>query len=466
MKKLLLIFTLFFGVNSFCQDHFAGMITSQNSGMLAGSGLNPAEFANISKKIEINIISGSINISNNKVGFKELLSGTNLKSKIFQGDEPVTMLFNSQIYGPGITIKSKKWALAFTTKANGVMNLVNFDSKIGDAIANTEIPNLFESTTINNNNNQRINGTTWGEVGFSIARSLVDNEKHKFNIGGTFKLLFPASYANIGLSRFQGTISNNGGQYYLNNTSANIDFTYSGGLANGFTNFNDYFKSVWGSLNGFSSDFGINYQLKDNALEATEEIKNSQKYFENNYKLNIGIAIRNIGSMTFKNDTNYSTNYDLNIQPTEENPDGLNLFAIQNANGIQEVETILTSLGYLNKTQAEKREFTVKLPTTINAYVDLKLLSKMYVSAYLQQKMFENDDNNQISSQNSITITPRYNMGLFEVFSPFTNSDISGFNVGLGFRIAGFYLGSSSVVTGVINNSKQADAYVGYKINL
>jgi hypothetical protein len=173
-----------------------------------------------------------------------------------------------------------------------------------------------------------------------------------------------------------------------------------------------------------------------------------------------------MGSMTFKDDNNYSTNYNLNIQPTEDNPDGLNLLVFQNADGIQEVETILINQGYLNKTEAEKKEFNVKLPTTINAYVDLKLIPKLYVSGYLQQRVSENTSNDQISAQNIVTITPRLNMGLFEVFSPFTNSEISGFNVGFGFRIAGFYLGSSSIVTGLINNNKQADAYFGYKIGL
>lgn len=464
MKKILLITTVFLGLTSFAQEHFAGMITSQNSGILAGSAMNPAEFSNISKKIEINIISGSLNVSNNKIGFSDLLSGSNLENKLFQGDEPVSMLFNSEIYGPSIAIKKNKWAFAFTTKATGIMNLVDIDTEIGDAIADAQIPGLFGTTTISNNNNQRINGTTWGEIGFSVARSLVDNETHKFNIGGTLKLLFPGSYANLGMSNFQGSISNVGGQYFMNNTFANLNFTYSGGLANSFSNFNDYFKSVWGGLNGFSGDFGVNYQWKDK--EATEDIKKYQKYYANNYKLNIGVSVRNMGSMTFKDDNNYSTNYNLNIQPTGDNPDGLNLLVFQNADGIQEVETILINQGYLNKTEAEKKEFNVKLPTTINAYVDLKLIPKLYVSGYLQQRVSENTANDQISAQNIVTITPRLNMGLFEVFSPFTNSEISGFNVGFGFRIAGFYLGSSSIVTGLINNNKQADAYFGYKIGL
>jgi hypothetical protein len=464
MKKFLLIIVFLTGINSYSQEHFAGMLTSQNSGILAGAALNPAEFNNISKKIEINVFSASINISNNKIVFSDLLSSTNLENKLFEGNKPVTLLFNSEVYGPSIAIKKGKWAFAITTKATGVLNFVNIDSEIGAAISDAQIPGLFDTTTINNNKNQRINGTTWGELGVSIARSLVDNNFHKLNIGGTFKLLFPGSYANLGLSNFQGSIANEGGQFFMNNTNANLNFTYSGGLANSFSDFNEYFNSVLGGLNGFSGDVGINYQWKDKV--EVENQKKQQKYYTNNYKLNFGLSLRNIGAMSFKSENNFATNYNLSIQPTSENPNGLNLDVFQNANGIKEIETVLINQGYLNKTEAEKKEFDVKLPTTITAYIDLKLFSKLYVSGFLQQRISENESNDQISAQNVITVTPRLNLGVFEIFSPFTNSEISGFHVGFGFRLAGFYLGSNSIITGIINNNQQADAYVGYKIGL
>lgn len=39
------------------------------------------------------------------------------------------------------------------------------------------------------------------------------------------QILFPGSYANIGADQFSGTIIQTGGQGYLTNTLANVNFT-------------------------------------------------------------------------------------------------------------------------------------------------------------------------------------------------------------------------------------------------
>jgi hypothetical protein len=269
-------------------------------------------------------------------------------------------------------------------------------------------------------------------------------------------LLFPGSYSNLGLDKFNGTINNVGSQVYLNNTTANLNIAYSGALANSFSNFEDYSKSVFGGLNGFSGDIGINFQWKD-------EPETNPKKNQNKYKFNAGLALRNMGSMTFSDDNNYNTNYTLNIQPTIANPQGLNLNQFENIDNLQQIETILISQGYLTK-QPEKKDFKVKLPSIFSAYVDVKIISRLFVSGYIQQKVNDDNSNDQITAQNSFTITPRLNLGFFEVYSPWTSNEISGFNGGIGFRAGGFYLGSGSIITAAINDSKQADIYGGFRL--
>ena len=60
---------------------------------------------------------------------------------------------------------------------------------------------LLNTTLLNNQNNQRLSGISYGELGLSAGRTLFENEKHKFNAGVTLKILFPGSYANFGLSK-------------------------------------------------------------------------------------------------------------------------------------------------------------------------------------------------------------------------------------------------------------------------
>ena len=84
MKKLLYISILFTTFSSFAQDHFSGINTSSRVGILNAS-LNPAELPNLSKKFEFNIYGLSFNVANNKVGFSDLTSDTNLEDLIFKG---------------------------------------------------------------------------------------------------------------------------------------------------------------------------------------------------------------------------------------------------------------------------------------------------------------------------------------------------------------------------------------------
>ena len=171
------------------------------------------------------------------------------------------------------------------------------------------------------------------------------------------------------------------------------------------------------------------------------------------------MSIRNIGSMTFNNSNNSSTNYTLNIPAS--NP--LNLSDFENANNLSEVENILLAPAnnYLSQTP-NKSAFKVNLPTLFTLYGDFKIVPKIYITGFMQQKMKNDEDNAQITGLNIYSVTPRVNLGFFEAYVPISNNDISGTNVGLGFRLGGFYIGSGSIIT-ALSDSKQADLYTGFR---
>ena len=129
---------------------------------------------------------------------------------------------------------------------------------------------------------------------------------------------------------------------------------------------------------------------------------------------------------------------------------------------MSEVEQILRDEGYLTELPSE-RKFKVKLPTSLCTYADFKIVPKVYVTAYLQQKLNKDDGNMQVTVPNVISITPRFNIGFFEAYLPVSHNDISGTNVGLGFRLSGFYLGSGSIISSLADG-KSADIYTGYRI--
>lgn len=466
MKKILLSISAFFCLFSYSQEHFTGLTTSNRVGLL-NVGLNPAEIVNMNNQFEVNLMDLSFNIQNNKIGYKDITNGSDLKSLIFKGDGPVNLRLAAEVYGPGVAFKYNNWGFAISSKANVKLDVVDVDSRLGDAIVNANYTNLLTPSIVNNNYNQRVNATTWGEVGLTLSRSLLDNDSHKFNVGATFKLLFPSAYANMGLNKFNGEIYSNLGQTYINNVNkAELNIAYSGSLANNFTNFNDYSKKMFGGLNGFAGDIGVNYQWKgSNETEDnnTDENAKPKVNYNNKYKINVGAVIQNIGTMTFKDDNNFTTNYALNIHSTVANPFGLNLNQFSNTTSIKDIENVLIADGYLDKTQPEKKEFVVKLPTTFSVYADVKVISKLYLSGFLQRRLNDNNENTQITAQNLFTVTPRLNLGFFEAYVPISNTEVSGFNTGVGFRLGGFYIGSGSIVSALLSDTKKADFYTGFR---
>ncbi len=445
MKKIIVsVFTL----TGFCisaQEHFSGIGTSNRNGIL-NANLNPAELANLSSKTDINFFAVSANVANNKIGFSDLTGNEDIEDLIFRGSDAVNMRFDVEIAGPGVAFREGNWGFAVTSKAYGKLNLVDVDVNIGDAIANEGLNSLLNSTTLNGNYNQRLIGTSYGEIGLSVARSLWETDQYKLNGGATFKLLFPGSYANFGADQFEGTITTVGGNSFLSNANANLNIAYSGSLANNFSAFEDYSDSVFGGLNGFGADLGATFTIKDE---------------NDGYKLNTGISVRNMGKMTFKDDNNSSTNYLLSIQGNES----LNLNQFDGVESLQEVERILIDSGFLTAT-SQNRDFKVKLPTVINAYADLQIVPIFYVSLFLQQKLSDDAENDQITAQNIATLTPRLSFKHFEFFTPLSQSEVAGFNAGFGLRAYGFFLGSGSVITALLNDSKQADFYIGYRLGL
>ncbi len=448
MKIINLIFVTFlFCATLTAQEHFNGISTSKRGGLLNANN-NPAELINMNSNYEVNLFNLSFGMANNKLTFGDLINGDNFEDKIFEGDEAVNLRLDAQILGPSFAFKYQKWGFGITSLANVKANVINVDSKLGDVIQNGTLSNFLSQTEIASNDNQRINATTWGEIDLTIARNLIDLPKHKLNVGASLRFLFPGAYANFSADNLNGTIVNNFGDISLVDASANINIAYAGVLANDYNdqgNYNDFFSQ---GINGFATDIAVNYRWKD----------------ENNadsYRLNAGLSIKNIGSMTFKSDNNLSKNYILNV----DNFESLDLNQFENVESLTELEALLNdpaNAAYFQSTSSTA-DYTVKLPTVINAYADVRLTKKWFVTGSINQKVSDDSKSDFITTQNSYTLIPRFSSKWFEAFAPLAANEISGFTSGIGFRLSGFFIGSNSVFTALADSGKQADLYLGVR---
>lgn len=448
MKIIKIIFAISLITNTlYSQEHFSGISTSKRVGLLNAAN-NPAELVNMSTKFEVNLFNFSVAVANDKLSVNDLFKGDNLEDKIFEGNGVVNLRVDSQVYGPSFAFKTVKWGFGINSIANIKANAVNIDAKLGDAIQNGDLSNLLTLTDIASRDNQRINATTWGELSFNVSRNLIDLPAHKINVGTNLRLLFPGAYANFSASNLNGTVVNNFGDISLINATATINVAYAGALANNYndqSNYNEFFSQ---GINGFAADLGVNYRWKD-------------ENDPNSYRINAGLSVKNIGSMTFKSDNNLNKNYNLNVEGLES----LDLNQFNNAESISDIEAILNdpaNAAYFQSTSSTG-DFKVKLPTVINAYADVRLTNKWFVTGSIYQKIGDDSESDIITTQNSYTLIPRFTSGWFEAYAPLASNEISGFTSGIGFRLAGFFIGSNSIISALATDGKQADLYLGVR---
>lgn len=444
MKKLTLVALALLSVNAYSQEHFSAISTSKRVGILNGH-INPSEFANLNSKYEVQLFTFSVNVSNNKLGFSDLSGSEDFDKMIFDGKGNVDFDMNAAIFGPSFGMRYKKWGFGISSKAFIKASIIDINSDLGNALINENIDNIANIKSVFSKDNQRVNATTWGEVGLSVARNVYATEKHQVNAGVTLKLLFPGSYANVGLNNFRGDINDNLIDLRLTNTNSSLNIAYSGNFGSSFGETSDYFQSVFGSLNGIATDIGADYQWLNE---------------DKTYKLKVGASVRNIGSMSFSGKDNLSEKYTLNIPNGDP---GLNLNEFDDVEGLEDIKAVLDSHPEYFTSTSITDDFKVKLPTVFNIYADYKIIKRVSVTAFLQQKMGDDNADDQISTQNMFTVTPRVTFGAFEAMLPIGNNEISGGTLGFGLRVGGFFLGSNSLISALASDSKQADIYFGFR---
>ena len=229
MRNLICLVLFFVAQLGQAQEHFAGISTSKRVGIV-NLTVNPSELANLKNHFEIQLLSSSMNVANNKVGFNDLTDDTNTEDLLLSGTKPINFNFSNEILGPGVAVRLLKWRFAVTSKVNIKAGVLNVSPVLASYLTGSDVQQLpIGGDVINYFSNQRFNGTMWGEVGFAVARKVWENEKGLLNAGINVKMMFPGAYANMGIGNFNGTVTNNNdGDLVLKDTDANVNLPYSG----------------------------------------------------------------------------------------------------------------------------------------------------------------------------------------------------------------------------------------------
>jgi hypothetical protein len=432
------------------QQDLAGFRTGNYTGV-NGVFSNPANIAGSKYRWDVNLLGVNASVGNNKADFKLSDMGT-----AFNGDKLTDQLFGSNagstngvvnlaVHLPSVMVSvGPKMAFAFTTRARVLGNITDMDGKLVNAVRNIdEVSGL--PYTISSGSNMRINVGGWTEMGLSFAREAFVMGPHYFKAGGTVKYLRGIGNVNMHLSDFKGTINADliAQDGYLTNTTAKV------GLASSGVNIADFEVDQLTKMagKGLGLDLGVVYEYRPADAKG--------------YLFKVGVSVMDLGRIKFDKDMDRSAGYNLDIPAGDR-------FYLSQLEGvsIDNYKETLDQNGQYFKKDGSQQETTYKmsLPTTMQVNVDYHVQPHFYVNANWQIAMAKGTTkpyNGQYYS--SVTVTPRYEGRKFSAYLPLSYNGLTKFNAGLSLSAGPVYLGSGSVLTALVGQSKQADVFVGFR---
>lgn len=422
---------------------------SSNYTGVNGAFFNPANIADNRYKWNVNLFGINAGIGNTTTAFSlknlnqtldgeadSLLFGT--KGKDING------AVNVDFFGPSFMFNiNKKTSIAFTTRVRAMANVSDISGKLIQSINDDIVDGL--PYTLNNNNNQKITINGWTDFGATVGRILLDKGPHFVKGGLTLKYLAGMGNSYININKLHATIDQDADQTpYLTNANGSVGIGYAGV---DFDNFEaaDAFKF---NGRGFGGDIGFVYEFRPDAETLTER-------YQNKYKLKVGIALMDIGSIKYSPKPNEFGNYTMNV------PNGQKWYPDDIDGSISDIKEYLDGSPYFTKENVNKSSYKVSLPTNLQLNVDYAVTKSVFVEAAGQFNLSDKSNRYNSFYHNVFSVTPRYETKHIGVYLPLSYNELTHFNAGVAFRLGQVYLGSGSVLTALFDKSKQVDIHFG-----
>jgi Family of unknown function (DUF5723) len=447
-------------------QNYAGYRSGNYTGV-NGVFFNPANIADSRYRFDVNLASVSVGVSNDQASFniKELgktFDSDSLKNKFFGKDAGASSgLVNADVFGPSCMFNaSKKMSFAVTTRSRIMGNVSEFDGKLIQKITDdfTNDPSL--PYTIASLNNMKLNVHAWSEFGLSVAR-IISNQKVHFVKGGlSLKYLAGAGNSYINLGNFKGTINQDliAQDAYLNNSTGAIAMGFGGIDVDNFK-LSQLTKT---KSSGVGADIGFVYEFRP-AYEKYQLDSNTWRSDVNKYKIKVGVALLDVGTIKYKKDNTKSGSYNIDITGNER----MYLKELGDKD-LAEFKKYFDSKPQFFTPAAinSASSYKVNLPTRLQVEVDYNIYKNFYVNAE-GVVAIGNNENKPYNTfyYNNFTVTPRFENKMFGLYVPVSFNKLTGFNAGTTLRAGPLFIGSGSVLSALFGNSKQADVFLGIKVS-
>lgn len=448
---LLNLFTLFLEA----QVPFTGFRTGNYSGV-NGVFYNPASIVDSRYRWDINLMSTHVAVGNNFASFQlrklpALLKNDSLSiDSMFLKSKKATLaaMVNTDITGPSVMFHvNARLSMALTTRFRSFVNISDVDKAFAQTISN-QISNATYPYQAQSSYNQHLSVNAWAEYGVSGAYILMNQEKHFLKGGLSLKYLAGYGNAYLSLNRIGGTLNeNSAGDDYLTGTSGSI----SGGIGGLLVDQIDHTNAFRFRGKGAGLDFGLMYEYRPDHETLTG-------HDQNKYRFKVGLALLDVGSIRYKTDTTYSGGYQVNI-PAE--PQRLQINQYENKE-FTEVKSMLQSNAYFSRLTAPA-SYRVHLPATLQLQVDWNIGHGFYVDLATQLSLHNKNRIKTPFYPNQVTLTPRFEWKSIGCYLPISYSGLTSFNAGFSFKAGPFFIGSGSILTAWLGQSRQADFHIGVR---
>lgn len=466
MKKWLTVLSLIVAIPAMSQD-FSGYRSGNYTGV-NGVFFNPANIADSRYRFDVNLFSINVLAGNDQAKFKlkdvvkNTFDGDTLKKQVFGKNAGASSgMLNMNILGPSVMFNlNKKSSIALTTRVRSMVNIRDIDGKLADKLLNDFEDDQDLPYTISSNEDQQLAVHGWAEFGLSYARVIKDDGKHFLKGGFTAKYLAGAASAYMNIGKLNGTLNEDVllDEYYLNNTTGRIGMGF-GGVNISDIKADDMLKM---ESTGFGADIGFIYEFRPDHENHKFGENDAVRRDVNKYKFRAGVALLDIGKINYKRDVARSGTYDINVTGAERL--SLTELGEQDFDKFKEYFTnhpqYFTEVAGLNG-----NDYDVALPTTLQIDLDYNVNKGIYVSLASQISLAKSGASKPYNTQyyNSFTLTPRYEGRVFGVYVPVNYNELTKLNAGLSLRCGPLFVGSGSVLTAMLGDSRQADVYMGLR---
>ncbi len=441
MKKLFLMSFVLLAMTSVKSQSYIGFLTDNYSGV-HGVINNPANIVDSRFKTDINLVGASAFLGNDYYGvnFNEVFKeGYKIEDQAttFIKDQN-NLVGNFDILGPAFMFNiNEKNSIALHSRIRVTTNVNNLKGET--IVALDEL--LGENNNFNVNQGTAFaSANTWAEIGATYARVLMNDNEHFLKGGLTLKYLkgIGNSYAGV-----NDLVLNYDADAVINGDLGSVETT--GDISYGYSsNFEDPddldIETLNIGANGFGFDLGFVYEWRP-------DYKNLVAKDVNKYKLKFGLSLTDLGSISYDG---VEESYNLNNTLSQIDFENIDLDELENF--------------YVEIAKATSENSV--LPTAIHANVDLHVKKQFYLNLNTDFSLTSKEKLNRSRVANIVSLTPRFESKWFSFYSPVSYAQHSGFQWGAGLRAGPLYVGSGSILTALMSETKVLDAYVGLKIPL